>query len=122
LDSLFRGIFKRLQIPPRPPFTKGGACKTVKQIIKRLFAEIPGSHGVSYEDKACRWDKGMADPIEIFTIEIDDAGNVTINGGDGRLRFTPVQALMVLDILKSEEDNLKRLAEETSPIGNQMID
>ena len=53
---------------------------------------------------------------EKFTIEIDDAGNVTISGDERFLRFTAVQALMVLDILKSEEDRLRRLVDEASPI------
>ena len=58
----------------------------------------------------------MDERSEKFTIEIDDAGNVTISGDERFLRFTAVQALMVLDILKSEEDRLRRLVDEASPI------
>ena len=54
--------------------------------------------------------------IEKYTIEIDDAGHVTISGEDGQLRFSAVEALMVLDILKNEENKLKELAEEAAPI------
>jgi len=64
----------------------------------------------------------MEERIEKYTIEVDDTGHVTISGGEGRLRFTALEALMVLDILKNEENKLKRLAEEAAPytlnIGN----
>jgi len=32
------------------------------------------------------------------------------------LHFTPGEALMLLDILKNEEPNLRRMAEKASPI------
>lgn len=53
---------------------------------------------------------------EKFTVEITKSG-VDILGGDGQvLRFTAVEALMLFDILKNEEAELKRMVEEASPI------
>ncbi len=53
---------------------------------------------------------------EKFTVEMTKSG-VDILGADGQvLHFTPVEALMLLDILKNEEAELKRMAEEASPI------
>jgi hypothetical protein len=53
---------------------------------------------------------------EKFTVEMTKSG-VDILGGDGRvLHFTAVEALMLLDILKNEEAELKRMAEGASPI------
>ena len=53
---------------------------------------------------------------EKFTVEITKSG-VDILGGDGQvLHFTAVEALMLLDILRNEEAELKRMAEEASPI------
>jgi hypothetical protein len=58
----------------------------------------------------------MKEKIEKFTIEVKDKG-ITIRGGKGQhLFFTPVEALMLLDILKAEEVRLKNLAEKTSPL------
>ncbi len=52
---------------------------------------------------------------EKFTVEMTKSG-VDILGGDGQvLHFTAVEALMLLDILKNEEAELKRTAEEASP-------
>jgi hypothetical protein len=54
--------------------------------------------------------------IEKFTVEMTKSG-VDILGGDGQvLHFTALEALMLLDILKNEEAELKRMAEEASPI------
>ena len=54
--------------------------------------------------------------MEKFTIEVKDSG-VMIHGGEGQtLFFTPIEALMLLDILKAEEVKLKTLAEEKSPL------
>ena len=51
-----------------------------------------------------------------FTIEVKDTG-VRIHGGEGQtLFFTPIEALMLLDILKAEEVRLKTLAAEKSPL------
>ena len=53
---------------------------------------------------------------EKFTVEMTESG-VDILGGDGQvLHFTAVEALMLLDILQNEEAELKRMAEEASPI------
>ena len=53
---------------------------------------------------------------EKFTVEITKSG-VDILGGDGQvLHFTALEALMLLDILRNEEAELKRMAEEASPI------
>jgi hypothetical protein len=46
---------------------------------------------------------------------------VDILGPDGQvLHFTAVEALMLLDILKNEEAELKRMAEEASPIPSKI--
>lgn len=53
---------------------------------------------------------------EKFTVEITKS-RVDILGGDGQvLHFTAVEALMLLDILRNEEAELKRMVEEASPI------
>ena len=53
---------------------------------------------------------------EKFTVEMTKSG-LDILGGDGQvLHFTAVEALMLLDILGNEEAELKRMAEEASPI------
>ena len=58
----------------------------------------------------------MEGMTEKFTVEMTESG-VDILGGDGQvLRFTAVEALMLLDILKNEEVELKRMAEEASPM------
>jgi hypothetical protein len=58
----------------------------------------------------------MTTQVEKFTIEIKDEG-MTIRGGERQhLFFTPIEALMLLDILKAEEVRLKNLAEKTSPL------
>ena len=52
---------------------------------------------------------------EKFTVEITESG-VDILGGEGQvLHFSAVEALMLLDILRNEEGELKRMAEEASP-------
>ena len=54
--------------------------------------------------------------IEKFKIEIKGSG-LQITGRDGkRLHFTADEAVMLLDILKNEEDKLKRMSGEASPI------
>ena len=58
----------------------------------------------------------MSKQVEKFTIEVKDTG-VMIHSGEGQsLFFTPIEALMLLDILKAEEVKLKNLAEKTSPL------
>jgi hypothetical protein len=58
----------------------------------------------------------MEGKTEKFTIEITDDGHVVLNGAEGRLEFTAGEALMLLDILRNEEERLKRMAEDASPI------
>ena len=54
--------------------------------------------------------------IEKFTVEMTKSG-VDILGGNGQvLHFTALEALMLLDILRNEEVELKRMAAEASPI------
>jgi len=58
----------------------------------------------------------MKEKMEKFTIEVKDSG-VMIHSGEGQsLFFTPIEALMLLDILKAEEVKLKKLAEERSAV------
>ena len=62
----------------------------------------------------------MQDPVlekvERFTIEMTDTG-MDIVGRDGiSLNFSPVDALMLLDILRHEEKNLRKMADEASPL------
>jgi hypothetical protein len=58
----------------------------------------------------------MTTHVEKFTIEVKDSG-VRIHSGEGQfLFFTPIEALMLLDILKAEEAKLKNLADKTSPL------
>ncbi len=53
---------------------------------------------------------------EKFSINVTD-GNLAITDETGTtLHFRPHEALMLLDILKSEESELKKRAEEASPI------
>lgn len=53
---------------------------------------------------------------EKFTIEVTDGMLVITDEKGNTLHFSPGQALMLLDILKNEEPELRRMAEETSPI------
>jgi hypothetical protein len=58
----------------------------------------------------------MSKQVEKFTIEVKDSG-VMIHSGEGQsLFFTPIEALMLLDILKAEEVRLKTLADKASPL------
>jgi hypothetical protein len=58
----------------------------------------------------------MKEKMEKFTIEVKDSG-VMIHSGEGQsLFFTPIEALMLLDILKAEEVKLKKLVEERSAV------
>ena len=53
---------------------------------------------------------------EKFTIRVTDHG-VTITGKEGNsLEFNAGEALMLLDILKNEESELRKRAEEASPL------
>ena len=57
----------------------------------------------------------MEIPIEKFSIEITDEGVDITNEGGKSLRFTAVEALMLLDILRNEEDHLREIADRISP-------
>jgi hypothetical protein len=53
---------------------------------------------------------------EKFTVEMTESG-VDITSGEGiGLHFSALEALMLLDILKDEEANLRRAADEASPL------
>jgi hypothetical protein len=53
---------------------------------------------------------------EKFVIRITDHG-VEVTSDEGRhLFFTACEALMFLDILRTEEENLRRMADEASPL------
>ena len=58
----------------------------------------------------------MEGVTEKFTITVAEGGLV-IRSGDGmNLRFTASEALMLLDILENEEQKLRQMAEEASPV------
>ncbi len=53
---------------------------------------------------------------ERFTVEITERG-MDITGKEGeKLRLSPLDALMLLDILRNEEANLRKAADEASPL------
>jgi hypothetical protein len=53
---------------------------------------------------------------ENFIIEFKEQG-VSVSGRNGgALRLTASEALMLLDILKNEEKQLRKIAEKSSPI------
>jgi hypothetical protein len=54
--------------------------------------------------------------IEKFTIEITDTGMDIISREGISLSFSPIEALMLLDILKHEEENLRKMADKASPL------
>ncbi len=58
----------------------------------------------------------MEEVKEKFSIEITDRGIVILNEEGRSLEFTAGEALMLLDILRNEETELKKMAEEASPI------
>ena len=58
----------------------------------------------------------MEEIQEKFSIKITDKGVLIISGEEKSLHFTAGEALMLLDILRSEEPKLKQMAEEASPI------
>ena len=58
----------------------------------------------------------MEEVAEKFTISVTDRG-VIITGKEGNsMEFSAGEALMLLDILKNEEAELRKIAEETSPL------
>lgn len=54
--------------------------------------------------------------MEKFTIEVTDKAFVVIDEKRSRMEFTALQALMLLDILKNEESELRKMAESASPV------
>ena len=57
----------------------------------------------------------MKDVVEKFTIRVTDKGVLIMDQGQNSLKFTPGEALMLLDILRDEESHLRRMAEAASP-------
>ena len=57
----------------------------------------------------------MLETKEKYTIEVTDTGLDIFSNGEKVLHFTAGEALMLLDILQTEEANLKRMADEASP-------
>jgi hypothetical protein len=53
---------------------------------------------------------------EKFTIRVTDSGVLMMNREGNRLSFTAGEALMLLDILRSEEAELNDMAEKASPL------
>ena len=58
----------------------------------------------------------VVESVEKFTIEMTDTGMGIIDREGTSLTFSPVEALMLLDILKHEEQNLRKMADEASPL------
>ena len=54
--------------------------------------------------------------MEKFTIKVTDSGVVVIGEKGNRLEFSAGEALMLLDILKNEEVELRKIAEAASPL------
>ena len=57
----------------------------------------------------------MSEIKENFTIEVTDKGLDIFQDGQRALHFKASEALMLLDILQTEESSLKRMADEASP-------
>ncbi len=53
---------------------------------------------------------------ENFTIQFTDKGLVIMVNGGNTLEFSACEALMLLDILKEKETELKKMAQEASPL------
>lgn len=58
---------------------------------------------------------------ERFVIQMTGEGVEIIGGRRRRLAFTACDALMLLDILKAEEENLRRIADEASPLPIRLL-
>ena len=54
--------------------------------------------------------------MEKFTIKVTDKGIVVIGEKGDRLEFSAGEALMLFDILKNEEVELRKMAEAVSPL------
>lgn len=57
-----------------------------------------------------------ADICEKFTVEITEAGELVVQGTEERQRFSPAEALMLLDILQQEEEFIRRKSKAASPL------
>jgi hypothetical protein len=58
----------------------------------------------------------MEESTERYSITVGEGG-LEIHGTSGKsLSFSAAEALMLLDILKNEEEKLKLLAEQASPL------
>jgi len=53
---------------------------------------------------------------EKFIIRITDEGMEISSGKGRRMAFSACDALMLLDILKAEEEHLRKIADEASPL------
>jgi hypothetical protein len=62
----------------------------------------------------------MEEVVDKFTIRLSDKGMVILSAKKERLQFTATEALMLLDILKCEEQKLKQMADEARPIPIQI--
>ena len=56
--------------------------------------------------------------MEKFTIKVTDSGIAVIGERGDRLEFSPGEALMLLDILKNEEVELRKMAKAASPLAS----
>ena len=55
-----------------------------------------------------------------FTISVEETGLVILGGDGSRMQFTASEALMLLDILKDEEERLREMAQDASPISMEI--
>jgi len=62
----------------------------------------------------------MKESTERYRITVGDGGLEIHPSQGNRLRFTAAEALMLLDILKNEEEKLKLMAEQASPMPVRM--
>ena len=63
-----------------------------------------------------RSSKAGSGATEKLTIEITEGGEVIFKGQNNLFKLTPGEAIMLLDILQNEEGNLKKMAEQASPL------
>ena len=60
--------------------------------------------------------RAMKGTTEKLAIEITESGEVILRGQNNLLKLTAGEAIMLLDILRNEEENLKKTGEKASPI------
>lgn len=60
--------------------------------------------------------KEMEEIKERFEIKITEKGMDILSADGAKMSFTPLDALMLLEILRSEEKNLRQMADDTSPL------